>query len=105
MRQRNDTPHAWSFAATPATDDTPEQPPFVVEPGETTDRPNLLDGWTAVDEPEPDSSQDSGTTASETGDASTTSENAAADSPPARTPSRTKRAAAADTDKDGGEPQ
>lgn len=59
MRQRNDTPHAWSFAATPATDDTPEQPPFTVEPGGTTDRPVLLDGWTAVDdEPTPDPDAD-----------------------------------------------
>lgn len=61
MRQRNDTPYPWTFAAqpaVPATDDTPEQPEtdmFVVQPGETADRPVLLDGWTAVDnEPQPD---------------------------------------------------
>jgi hypothetical protein len=82
VRQRNDTQHAWSFAATHATEDIPEQPPFVVEPGETVDRPNLLDGWTAVDDyPEP-----------------------TANDSPAKTVSR-KRAAAADTDKDGGEPK
>jgi hypothetical protein len=83
VRQRNDTPHAWSFAAPPATDDTLERPPFVVEPGETVDRPNLLDGWTAVDD----------------------SQEPPADDAPAKSPSRTKRTAAADTDKDGGEPQ
>ncbi|MFK0182079.1 hypothetical protein ACIQVR_39715 [Streptomyces xanthochromogenes] len=55
MRQRNTTPYAWTFAATPATDDEPEQPPYVVESGDTVDRPQLLDGWTAVDdEPEPE---------------------------------------------------
>lgn len=56
VRQRNDTPYPWTFAAqpaVPATDDTPEQPEtemFVVHPGETADRPALLDGWTALDE-------------------------------------------------------
>jgi hypothetical protein len=83
VRQRNDTPHAWSFAATPATDTTPEQPPFVVQPGETTDRPVLLDGWTALDdEPAKDTSK------------------ASADEPAKTTP---KRRATADSDKDGGE--
>lgn len=83
MRQRNDTPHAWSFAATPATDDTPEQPPFVVQPGETVDRPVLLDGWTAVDD-EPAKDADK----------------APADEQPKTAP---KRRAAADSDKDGGD--
>jgi hypothetical protein len=84
VRQRNDTPHAWSFAATPATDDTPEHPPFAVGPGDIVDHPVLLDGWTEVeDDPAPPPVNDA----------------------PAKTPSRTKRAAAADTDKDGGEPQ
>jgi hypothetical protein len=55
VRQRNTTPYAWHFAATPATDDEPEQPSYVVESGDTVDRPHLLDGWTAVeDEPEPE---------------------------------------------------
>lgn len=60
MRQRNDTPYPWTFAAqpaVPATDDTPEQPEiemFVVHPGETADRPELLDGWTALDDPKTD---------------------------------------------------
>ncbi|MCT9092844.1 hypothetical protein N4G70_28825 [Streptomyces sp. ASQP_92] len=54
MRQRNTTPYAWHFAVTPATDDQPEQAAFSVESGEVADRPQLLDGWTAVeDEPEP----------------------------------------------------
>lgn len=56
MRQRNDTPYPWTFAAqpaVPATDDSPERPAtdmFVVKPGETADRATLLDGWTALDE-------------------------------------------------------
>ncbi|MGW2861953.1 hypothetical protein [Streptomyces sp. NPDC001205] len=55
MRQRNTTPYVWTFAAMPATDDQPEQAAYEVEPGGITDRPTLLDGWTAVDdEPEPD---------------------------------------------------
>lgn len=83
MRQRNDTPTAWSFAATPATDDTPEQPPFEVLPGETVDRPVLLDGWTDLDD-QP--------------------EQAAAEEP-AKTPAKPKRTTTADNDKDGGEPR
>ncbi|MFD9564345.1 hypothetical protein [Streptomyces sp. NPDC059994] len=57
MRQRNDTTHAWTFVATPATDTEPETPPYTVEPGGTTDRPELLDGWTALDD-EPDAPTD-----------------------------------------------
>ncbi|MCY0917057.1 hypothetical protein OS965_02550 [Streptomyces sp. H27-G5] len=52
MRQRNETGTIWHFASTPATDDQPEQPPYSVEPGDTTDYPNLLDGWTAVEDTE-----------------------------------------------------
>jgi hypothetical protein len=48
VRQRNDTGHAWHFAATPAHDDQPEQPPYSVEPGDTADYPQLLDGWAPV---------------------------------------------------------
>lgn len=89
MRQRNDTPYPWTFAAqpaVPATEDQPEQPEtdmFVVQPGETADRPTLLDGWTAVDEEPPEQ-----------------------DSAPAKAAGR-KRAAPADTDttQDGGEPR
>lgn len=52
MRQRNDTPYAWHFAATPAKGDEPERPPYSVEPGDTADYPQLLDGWTPTeDEP------------------------------------------------------
>lgn len=55
VRQRNTTQTTWSFAAMPATDDQPEQAAFQVEPGGVTDRPTLLDGWTAVeDESEPE---------------------------------------------------
>ncbi|MFI5831087.1 hypothetical protein ACIA6C_28200 [Streptomyces sp. NPDC051578] len=50
MRQRNDSGSVWHFAATPATDDQPEQPPYSVEPGDTADYPQLLDGWTPVNE-------------------------------------------------------
>ncbi|MEU5477434.1 hypothetical protein [Streptomyces mirabilis] len=72
MRQRNDTGSAWTFMG---------DPPVQVLPGEEHDHDVLLDGWTAVDEPETQ-----------------------ADEAPSKTPSR-KRAAAADTDKDGGEPR
>lgn len=55
MRQRNTTPYAWTFAAMPAADDQPEQAAHQVEPDGVTDRPTLLDGWTAVeDEPDPE---------------------------------------------------
>ncbi|MFB6805484.1 hypothetical protein [Streptomyces sp. NPDC056387] len=50
MRQRNDSGSVWHFAATPATDDQPEQAPYSVEPGDTADYPQLLDGWTSVTE-------------------------------------------------------
>ncbi|KIF00856.1 hypothetical protein PL81_38740 [Streptomyces sp. RSD-27] len=50
MRQRNETGAAWHFAAAAATDDQPEQPPYSVEPGDTADYPQLLDGWTPVTE-------------------------------------------------------
>lgn len=67
MRQRNDTQTVWRFA------ETDTEPVHEVAPGETTDHPTLLDGWTALDdEPKPTSR---------------------------------KRAATADTDKDGGEPK
>lgn len=72
MRQRNDTGHAWTFMG---------DPPVRVLPGEEHDSDTVLDGWTPVDEPAPQ-------------------HDTAADEPPA-SPSR-KRAAAADTDKDGG---
>ncbi|MFI2078465.1 hypothetical protein [Streptomyces triculaminicus] len=45
MRQRNDTTAAWTFAA------TDESGPRTVAPGETTDHPTLLDGWSPADEP------------------------------------------------------
>jgi hypothetical protein len=78
VRQRNTTPYTFNFA------ETANSPAHAVLPGETTEHPVLLDGWTAVDEeaePSP-----------------------TADETPAKTPSR-KRAAAADLDKDGGEPR
>lgn len=50
MRQRNDSGTVWHFATTPATDKQPEQPPYSVEPGDTADYPQLLDGWTPVTE-------------------------------------------------------
>lgn len=45
MRQRNDTGHAWTFMG---------DPPVRVLPGEDHDHEVLLDGWTAVDQPEAD---------------------------------------------------
>ena len=72
MLQRNDTPYRWTWTG---------DAPFAVQPGETTDHPVLLDGWTAVeDEPvqEPEAE-------------------------PAKATTKSKRAAAADTD--GGEPR
>ncbi|MFE9127100.1 hypothetical protein ACFYOF_17045 [Streptomyces sp. NPDC007148] len=76
VRQRNTTPYAYNVA------ETKEHPAYAVLPGETAELPALLDGWTLLeDEPEP-----------------------VADETPAKAPSR-KRAAAADTDKDGGEPR
>ena len=72
MLQRNDTPYRWNWTG---------DAPFAVLPGETTDHPVLLDGWTAVeDEPAQEPEAES-----------------------ARATTRSKRAAAADTD--GGEPQ
>ncbi|MGW1744596.1 hypothetical protein ACWCRD_03050 [Streptomyces sp. NPDC002092] len=76
VRQRNTTPYVFNVA------ETKDHPAYAVQPGETAELPALLDGWTPVeDETEP-----------------------TADETPAKTPSR-KRAAAADTDKEGGEPQ
>jgi hypothetical protein len=76
VRQRNTTGHAWTFMG---------DPPVRVLPGDVHDSDVLLDGWTPVDEPEPEHAM-------------------AADEPPNK-PSR-KRAATADTDtKDGGEPR
>ncbi|MGW2936077.1 hypothetical protein ACWDA7_30465 [Streptomyces sp. NPDC001156] len=58
-------------------------PPVQVLPGEEHDHDVLLDGWTPVeDKPEP-----------------------AADEPAAPKTTSRKRAAAADTDRDGGEPR
>lgn len=42
--QRNDTAYPWTFTGEPVRQ---------VLPGETTDHPVLLDGWTAV-EPDPE---------------------------------------------------
>lgn len=76
VRQRNTTGSAFTFAS---------EPPVRVEVGETYEHPVLLDGWTAVAEPEP-------------------GPDASADEPAPKSPTR-KRAAAADTDKNGGEPR
>ncbi|MEZ0089928.1 hypothetical protein [Streptacidiphilus sp. EB129] len=72
MLQRNTTAYPWTWAG---------DAPYTVLPGETTDHPELLDGWTpVVDEPEPEP-----------------------DVEPARTSAKSKRTAAADTE--GGEPR
>lgn len=77
VRQRNTTPYTYNVA------ETQDHPAYAVLPGETAELPALLDGWTSVDdEPEPEP---------------------VADEAPAKTPR--KRAAAADTDKEGGEPR
>jgi hypothetical protein len=79
VRQRNTTPYTFNVA------ETADHPAYAVLPGETAELLALLDGWTAVDD-EPQTEVDP------------TSE----DTPKA--PSR-KRAAAASSDKDGGESQ
>lgn len=79
MRQRNDTQTVWRFA------ETDTEPAHEVAPGETTNHPVLLNGWTAIDEtPKPRPSEE-----------------------PAKATSSRKRPTAADdkTDKDGGEPR
>lgn len=52
MRQRNDSGYEQHVMAWP-TDENPDRWPFTVGPGEETDFPELLGGFTAVDEPEP----------------------------------------------------
>lgn len=71
VRQRNTTGYAFTFAS---------EPPVRVEVGEIHEHPVLLDGWTAVDEPEP----------------------AADDTPQPKTTTKTRRATA---DTEGGEPR
>lgn len=78
VRQRNTTPYTFNVA------ETKDHPAYAVLPGEEATLPTLLDGWTPVEEPEP--------------------QHEAAAGDPQKIPSR-KRAAAADTDKDGGEPR
>lgn len=50
MRQRNDTGENQHVSAWP-TEDDPGRRPFVVADGEETDFPELLAGFTALDEP------------------------------------------------------
>ncbi|MEV4438518.1 hypothetical protein AB0K09_05765 [Streptomyces sp. NPDC049577] len=53
MRQRNDTTTPWHFAATETVE------AHTVAPGETTEHPVLLDGWSATEKPDsPPSSTD-----------------------------------------------
>lgn len=48
IRQRNTTGNRYTFAA------TEDRPAFAVEPGDTSDYPVLLHGWTPVnDDPQP----------------------------------------------------
>lgn len=51
MRQRNDTGHAQTVMAWP-TEADPDRRPFVVGPGEETDFPELLAGFTPLDPPD-----------------------------------------------------
>lgn len=53
MRQRNDTGHAQTVMAWP-TEADPDRRPFVVGPGEETDFPELLAGFTPLDPAEGD---------------------------------------------------
>lgn len=52
MRQRNDTGYTQNVSAWP-TDEHPDLAPFEVPPGGECDHPELLAGFTAVEEPEP----------------------------------------------------
>lgn len=78
MRQRNDSGYTQQVSAWP-TDEYPDLAPFEVSPGEECDHPELLAGFTAVEEPEP----------------------AAA---PAAKPARKSAAAQSATSPEGGEP-
>lgn len=51
MRQRNDTGHAQTVMAWP-TEADPDRRPFVVGPGEEKDFPELLAGFTPLDQAE-----------------------------------------------------
>ncbi|NUP38165.1 MAG: hypothetical protein HOY76_14410 [Streptomyces sp.] len=77
VRQRNSTAYPFTFA------ETADHAAYTVLPGEDTEHPVLLDGWTALeDEPE---------------------KAPAADEAPQKTPR--KRAAAHTDDQEGGEPR
>ena len=93
VRQRNTTPYTYTVA------ETEDHPAYAVLPGETADLPALLDGWTAVGEGEPDAGDDSADEAAPSAEAE-----AESSAPKKTTPSR-RRAAAADTDQNGGEPR
>jgi hypothetical protein len=84
VRQRNDTANALHVSAWP-TDDDPDRRPFDVAPGEETDFPQLLAGFTSLEPPAAESDAAQGET-------------------PA--PKAKARAKAADTSApEGGEPQ
>lgn len=55
MRQRNTSGYTQQVSAWP-TDEYPDLAPFEVPPGEECDHPELLAGFTAVEEPEPEPS-------------------------------------------------
>lgn len=52
MRQRNDTGYTQAVSAWP-TDEHPDLVPFEVPPGGECDHPDLLAGFTAVEDPAP----------------------------------------------------
>lgn len=81
MRQRNDTGYAWTFMG---------DPPVRVLPGEDHEHEVLLDGWTAIDEPEA------------AADEPQPEPELAAEEPQPKT-TKSRRAAAADTER--GEPR
>ncbi|MFE5868815.1 hypothetical protein ACFQ6V_09195 [Streptomyces roseifaciens] len=84
MRQRNDTMTSWTFAASPTAE------AYTVAPGQSTEHPVLLTGWTPVGA---EDEGDHGRTADEP--------------PPAKArPKKTSTSATADSDDpQGGEPR
>lgn len=52
VRQRNTTGYMFNVA------ETADHPAYAVQPGKEAEFPALLDGWTAVDTPEPEAKTD-----------------------------------------------
>lgn len=94
VRQRNTTPYTYNVG------ETKEHPAYAVLPGEIAVLPALLDGWTEVADDEQQAAAEHAPPGGQPN--SSDAEQAVAEAP-AKTPR--KRAAVADTDKEGGEPR